>query len=105
MSCDGHDISLNSLSQTCMNPPSYCELEACQLPLVQNTRAMNRLLHFATHGLPLNFFTKVLIANCVFRLSHNLEAHAHLAQPDILGKILAFYQLSQQAYAPNQLIR
>ena len=33
----------------------------------------------------------MLIANCVFRLSHNVTVHPHLGHPDILEKILQFF--------------
>lgn len=66
---------------------------------------MNRLFHFAIHGPPLNFFTKMLIANCVFRLSHNVDTHVYLAQPETLGQIMDFYDRYGWAYVPCQLIR
>ncbi len=39
----------------------------------------------------MNVFTKMLVANCVFRLSHNTAVHPCLSHPDILEKILQFF--------------
>lgn len=53
--------------------------------------ALELLLTFAIHGSPMNVFTKMLIANCIFRLSHNAAVHQYLGHPDILEKILQFF--------------
>lgn len=86
---------------------NYSELESCQLPLVQNKPAMDLLLTFAVHGPSLNIFTKMLIANCLFRLTHSHETHRYLANVDVLGPVLEFYDLYQgnPTYGPNIAMR
>lgn len=86
---------------------SYCELECCQLPLVENKPAMDRLLTFALRGSSLNIFTKMLIANCLFRLSHTLQTHQHLTNPSLLQPILDFYYRypGSLSYKPNLAMR
>ena len=70
---------------------SYSEIEECQVLLAQNPPALDLLLDFALHGSPMNVFTKMLVANCMFRLSHNTAVHQCLSQPHILEKILQFF--------------
>ena len=70
---------------------SYSELECCQLALVQNKPAVNRMLHFAIHGPGLNIFTKMLIANCLFRLTHSYKTHRYLTEPGVIQQMLDFY--------------
>ena len=70
---------------------SYSEIEECQLQLAQSSAALDLLLSFAIDGSPMDVFTKMLIANCIFRLSHNTAAHPHLCHPDVLEKILQFF--------------
>ena len=53
--------------------------------------ALDVLLDFALHGSPMSVFTKMLIANCIFRLSHNMAVHPALSHPRILDKILKFF--------------
>ena len=74
---------------------SYSELECCQLALVQNKPAINRMLHFAIHGPGLNIFTKMLIANCLFRLTHSYKTHSHLTEPGVIQQMLDFYDSCQ----------
>ena len=66
-------------------------MKECQVQLAQSSPALDLLLNFTIHGSPMNVFTKMLIANCVFRLSHNAAVHQYLSQPHILGKILQFF--------------
>jgi len=88
-------------------PYSYSELESCQLPLVQNKLAIDRLLQFAIHGPGLNIFTKMLIANCFFRLTHNSKTHRHLTEPGVVQQLLEFYNRHQggPGYKPVLAIR
>ena len=78
------------LRTTILFPQSYSEIEECQLQLAQDSVALDLLLNFALHGSSLNVFTKMLVANCVFRLSHNKGVHQCLSQPTVMEKILTF---------------
>ncbi len=71
--------------------PSYSEIAQCQVPLASNKLIMHFLLDFCSEGPSLNTFTKLLIANCLFRLSHNIQTHQFLLQADLLEKIILFF--------------
>ena len=56
----------------------------------KNTPALQRLLHFALHGPSVNLFTKMLIANLFFRLSHSRDTHESLVEKSTIEKLLRF---------------
>lgn len=58
--------------------------------MAKNTLALQRLLHFALYGPSLNSFTKMLIANLFFRLSHCRDAHQYLVVNSILEQLVRF---------------
>ena len=72
---------------------SYCELECCQLPMAQNALALNRLLQFTHHGSSINVFTKMLIANLFFRLSHSRQTHTYLVSAGIMRELIGFFNI------------
>ena len=61
------------------------------MPLASNNRVLDMISTFSVSGPSLNIFTKVLIANCYFRLSHNVHTHRYLLEEETLKKILKFF--------------
>ncbi len=71
---------------------SYSEIPQCQVSLASNKQGMHAFLDFCLEGPSLNVFTKLLIANCLFRLSHNTLTHQFLLEADLLDKIILFFE-------------
>ena len=58
--------------------------------MARNTPALQRLLKFALHGPSINVFTKMLIANLFFRLSHSRQVHQYLFVETVLEQLIRF---------------
>lgn len=77
---------------------SYCETRSCRLELGANTEAVQRILEFALVA-PSDAYSRVLIANCTFRLSCSQETHLHLSSDAIFSRVLKFAENSLKTCA------
>ena len=66
------------------------QLHECQMLLVGNRPAVDRLLVFAVRGPSLNIFTKGLLAETFFSLSFSTEAHSLLTEERVVSQLLQF---------------
>ena len=66
--------------------------------MLKNTPVLQQLLHFALYGPPEGIFTRMLIANLFFRLTHSQQAHQHLLTKTVIEKLIRFFNYKDNTH-------